>query len=129
MELEDFSYIVKTDKSFDEAVVSVLQSVEQKGWALFNVYDIKERLAAKGFTQDKLKIIEICSAKNANKLLEKNRLVSLCMPCKINVLEDNGKVRIVGMRPTMAAQMFPEISVEDAMEVEAEVKEIVDNAR
>ncbi|NQV09020.1 DUF302 domain-containing protein [Candidatus Woesearchaeota archaeon] len=129
MEIEDFAYIVETEKSFDEAVVSVLKAVEQKGWALFQVYDIKERLAAKGFEQKPLKIIEICSGKHANNFLNKNRLISLCMPCKINVLEDDGKVRIVGMNPTIISQFFPEVNEEEAKEVEKDIKEIVDNSR
>src|SRR3989338_4943772 len=106
MEVEDFAYIVETDKNFDEAVVSVLKAVEKKGWSLFNVYDVKERLAAKGFKHEELKIIEICSAKYANGFLNKNKLISLCMPCKINVLEENGKVKIVGMNPAMISQFF-----------------------
>jgi len=129
MDASDFAYIVETKKSFDEAVVSVLKAVEQKGWALFQIYDIKERLAAKGFEQRPLKIIEICSGKYANQFLNKNRLISLCMPCKINVLEEKGKVKIVGMRPTMISQFFPEISKKEAEDVENDVKEIVDNAK
>ena len=129
MELDDFAYVAETGKSFDEAVVSVLKAVEQKGCALFQVYDIKERLAAKGFKQQPLKIIEICSGKHANNFLNKNRLISLCMPCKINVMEENGKVKIVGMKPAMIPQFFPEVSKEEALEAENDIKEIVDNSR
>ena len=129
MDIEDFAYTVGTEKRFDEAVVSVLKAVEQKGWSLFQIYDIKERLAAKGFVQEPLKIIEICSGKYANQFLDKNRLVSLCIPCKINVLEENGKVKIVGMKPTMISRLFPEVSQKDVEEVEKEIKEIVDNSR
>ncbi len=32
MKIDDFAYIVETEKSLDEAVVSVLKVVEQKGW-------------------------------------------------------------------------------------------------
>ena len=49
MKTEDFAYIIETEKSFDEAVVSVLKAVEQKGWALFQIYDIKERLVTERF--------------------------------------------------------------------------------
>ncbi|MBS3083841.1 DUF302 domain-containing protein [Candidatus Pacearchaeota archaeon] len=129
MEIKDFAYIVETEKTFDEAVVSVLKEVDKKGWALFNVYDVKERLAAKGFAQQPLKIIEICSGKYANNFLSKNKLTSLCMPCKINVLQENGKIIIAGMKPTMISQFFSEISIEEAKEVEKEVKEIVDNSK
>src|SRR3989338_2577665 len=129
MNSDNFAYIVETKKSLDDAVISVLKAVEQKGWALFQIYDIKERLAVKGFTQKPLKIIEICSGKYANQLLNKNRLISLCMPCKINVLEEDGKVKIIGMNPKIMSKFFPEVSPEEAEEVEKEVKEIVDNAR
>jgi len=106
-----------------------LRAVEQKGWALFQIYDVKERLAAKGFSQKPLKIIEICSGKYANQFLNKNRLISLCMPCKINVLEENEKVKIVGMKPTMISEFFPEITKEEAEEVEKNFREIVDTAK
>ncbi|MEK6943685.1 MAG: DUF302 domain-containing protein [Nanoarchaeota archaeon] len=129
MKTEDFAYIVETEKNFDDAVVSVLKAVEQKGWALFQIYDVKERLAAKGFSQKPLKIIEICSGKYANQFLSKNRLISLCMPCKINVLEENGKVKIIGMKPTMISQFFPEADGEEAEQAEKDVIEMIDNAR
>ena len=129
MNTKDFAYIVATKKSFDEAVVSVLRAVEQKGWSLFQIYDVRERLAAKGFSQGPLKIIEICSGKHAHQFLAKNRLVSLCMPCKINVLEDRGKVSIAGIRPAMISQFFPEISPAEAAQAERDILEIIDNAR
>ena len=128
MKMEDFVYIVETKKSFDEAVVSVLKTVEQKGWSIFQIYDIKERLAAKGFEQKPLKIIEICSGKHANNFLNRNRMASICMPCKINVLEEDGKVKIIGMKPTMISSFFPEVSQEEALEVEKDITEIVDKA-
>ncbi|MBI5389833.1 DUF302 domain-containing protein [Candidatus Woesearchaeota archaeon] len=129
MKTEDFAYVVETDKCFDDAVVSVLKAVEQKGWALFQVYDVKERLAAKGFSQKPLKIIEICSGKYANQFLGKNRLISLCMPCKINVLEENGKVKIAGMKPTIISQFFPEVDKKEAEQVEKDLREMIDNAK
>jgi|SRR3989344_7481749 len=129
MKIEDFAYIIETERSFDEAVVSVLKAVEQKGWSIFQIYDIKERLAAKGFEQKPLKIIEICSGKHANLFLNKNRLISLCMPCKINVLEEDRKVKIIGMNPIIISQFFPEVSKEEAEEVKKDIKEIIDNAK
>jgi|SRR3989338_2046288 len=129
MKTEDFAYTVETEKSFDEAVVSVRKSVENKGWAIFQVYDYQEILAVKGFKQKPLKIIEICSGKYANQFLNKNRLTSLCMPCKINVLEEDGKVKIIAMNPKIMSQFFPEISEQEAEDVEKDIKEIIDNSR
>ena len=129
MDVDDFAYIVETKKSFNDVVVSVLKAVEQKGWTLFQVYDIRERLAAKGFEQKPLKIIEICSGKYANQFLNKNRLISLCMPCKINVLEEDGKVKIVGMKPTMISQFFPEVDKKETEQVEKDIIEMVNSAK
>ena len=129
MKIEDFEYIVEKEKSFDDTVVSVLKNVEQRGWSIFQIYDVKERLAAKGFKQNPLKIIEICSGKYANQFLNKNRLISLCMPCKINILEENGKVKIVGMKPTIISQFFLEVSKKEAELVENDIIEMVNNAR
>lgn len=128
MKLEDFAYVTATEKSFDEAVVSVLKEVEKKGWSIFNVYDVKERLAAKGFEQGCLKIIEICSAKYANKFLGKNKLISLCMPCRINIIQDREKVLITAMKPSLISFLFSEIKKEEVDEVEKDIQEIIGNS-
>ena len=129
MKTEEFTYLVETERNFDDAVISVRRAVENKGWAIFQVYDYKEILAVKGFKQKPLKIIEICSGKYANQFLNKNKLTSLCMPCKINVLEEDEKVKIIGMKPTIISQFFPEVSRQEAEEVEKDIKEIIDNAK
>ena len=129
MEIEDFAYIVETEKSFDEAVISVLKAVEARGWNLFSIYDIRERLAAKGFEQEPLKIIEVCSGKYANDFLNKNKLISLCMPCKINVFEENGKIKIAGMKPTIVSEIFKEVKKEEVEEIANVIKEIINNSK
>lgn len=128
MDINDFAYVAETGKAFDEAVVSVLKAAERKGWSLFQVYDLRERLASKGFVQEPLKVIEICNGRHANKILGRDRLASLCMPCRINVLEEGGKVRIASMRPAMMSQLFPGICQEDVEDVEKELREIVDSS-
>lgn len=129
MNIDDFAYAVETEKKFDDATVSVLKAVEQKGWALFQVYDIRERLAAKGFEQEQLKIIEICSGKYANQFLNKNRLVSLFMPCKISVFNKGAKTVIAGMKPTVISQFFSEVAKKEAEQAEKDMIEIINNAR
>ncbi len=128
MNSADFMHVAQTAKGFDDAVVSVLRAVEKKGWALFQIYDVKERLATKGFAQQPLKIIEICSARHADGFLGKNRLSSLCMPCRINVLQENQEVKIAAMRPAMVSAFFPEIGKSGVAEAEKDIKEIITEA-
>jgi uncharacterized protein (DUF302 family) len=129
MELDDFAYVVDTQKSFDEATVSVLSAVEKKGWVVFNVIGISERLAAKGFEQNPLKVIEICNGKHANYFLNKSRFISVFMPCRINILEEDGKVKIASMKPATMSQFFPEVDREEAAAVEKDIIDIIDSAK
>lgn len=126
----EFDYTVKTEKEFEEAVVAVRKATERKGWTVLHVHDIKEILAVKGFQQEPLKIIEICSGKYADHFLNADRLISLCMPCRINVYKVNGETFISGMRPVVLPQFFPDAGLDDlAAKVDNEVRIIVDEAR
>ncbi len=128
MKIENFTYVVETKKDFDESVISVLRTIEKKGWTVFQVYDLKERLEAKGFIQDRLKIIEICSAKHANSLLNINKIFSVCMPCRINIFEDKGIIKIASVRPSILSDLSSEAKT--ALEyVENDIKEIIDDAK
>ncbi|MBI4214660.1 DUF302 domain-containing protein [archaeon] len=129
MNPEDFMYATQTRKTVDEAMVAVLKAAEKAGWTIFGVYDVRERLAAKGFQQRPLKIVELCSGKYANRFLDQNRMVSLCMPCKINILEEKDGVKIVGMRPSAVALFFPEVNPQDAKDAETELVAIIEQAK
>lgn len=129
MEINDFAYIVETSKNFEDAVVAVLKSVDKKGWAIFSIIDLKERLAAKGFDHDKMKIVEICSAKHADRFLRKNKLVSLCMPCKINIIEESDSIKIAAMSPVLLPKFFDEIEESEIKEAENDLKEIINNSK
>ncbi len=130
MEPKEFAYIIESSKSFEDTIVSVLKSIdEQGGWSVFSIYDLKERLAAKEFKIKRLKIIELCSAKHANTLLGKEKLVSLCLPCRINILEDEGKVLIASMRPSIIPNFFQNIEKNTVVEIEAEIISIIKKAK
>ncbi|MEK6979364.1 MAG: DUF302 domain-containing protein [Candidatus Micrarchaeota archaeon] len=128
MDETDFIFSKITEKLFDDAVVSVMKNIEKKSWAIFAVYDIRERLAAKGFSHGNMKIIEFCSAKNADMVLTKNPFISICMPCRISVFETDGKTIISSMKPLAMGSFFKGIEKTDIEEVDIGIKEIIDNA-
>src|SRR3989339_848147 len=107
MESYDYLLAVETQSDFDEAVISVLKAVDKKP----------------------LKIIEICSAKHSNRILDKNRYASLCMPCRINVINDNNKIRIIAMKPSVMPVFFHEISQADVAEIEKDIIDMINEAR
>ncbi len=126
---EEYVYEAVTEKSFDEAVVSVLKNVEEKGWSIFQVYDLKERLAAKGFNQQPLKILEVCKGNYANALLNFNIHTSLCTPCRINIIEKEGRVSIITMLPEVTSILFDGIDKDMAKQIGEELKSIIDSAK
>ncbi|HIH22997.1 TPA: DUF302 domain-containing protein [Candidatus Micrarchaeota archaeon] len=128
MDEMDFIISKYTEKTFDDAVVSVIKNIEKKGWAIFTIYDIRERLAAKGFVLGKMKIIEFCSAKNADRILRKNPAISICMPCRISVFESDGKIVIASMKPMAMGSFFKGIDASDIEEVDAGINEIINDS-
>lgn len=51
------------------------------------------------------------------------------MPCRINVIEEDGKIKIGSMRPSVMSQFFPKVDPNEAAAVENDVIEIIDSAK
>jgi uncharacterized protein (DUF302 family) len=79
--MKKFEYTVRTAKSVDDAVGSVERATAAKGFRVLHTYDVAATLAEKGFQHDPLKIIEICNAKYANEVLQKEITTALMLPC------------------------------------------------
>lgn len=99
-------YTVITTKSFDQAVKSVEEQTQANGFRVLYVHDVQETLAEKDFKIQPLKIVEVCNAKFASSALDIDLVVSLLMPCKINVYSAEGKIVISTIRPTSLASIF-----------------------
>lgn len=127
---DEMKYTVETGKSFDEAVEAVEARTRERGFRVLHIHDVQATLAEKGFQREPLKIIEICNAKYAHQVLEKDDLISLLMPCKIVVYRKGGKTILSAMRPATLAQFFPDAHLDEvAKEVDAIVCGIVDAAK
>jgi uncharacterized protein (DUF302 family) len=97
--MEKFDYTVETKKSFDDAVTAIEVKSKEKGFGVLHVHDVKATLAGKGFDREPLKIIEICNARYANEVLEKDIKISLMLPCQVSVYVQDGKTYISTLRP------------------------------
>ena len=131
--MNNFTYVVETNKSFQEAVIAVRKAAEAHKWGILGDYDFSEILAAKGFPQvEHVKSIDICAPAHANALMGAERLTGLCMPCSVLIFTDKGKTKIAAMRPgAVMPQIFPQIvqKVGDLPEkLDAEIQAILDAA-
>ncbi len=87
-------------------------------------------MAEKGFPREPLKIIEICNAKYASQVLDKDVKISLMLPCPISVYVERGMTHISTLLPSSIAEFFPQAGIEAlASEVESVVLKIVGEAR
>lgn len=126
----NFAYTITTAKSFDEAVQAVTDEVAKAGFRVLYVHDVQATFREKGFERDPYKIIEICNVKFAKQALEKDLLIGLMMPCKINVYTQDTETKISLMLPSAMPVFFPNANLEPlANEVESILRQVVDSAR
>ncbi len=95
--------------SFDETVADVERLTAEHGFRVLHVHDVRATLKEKGFEIGPYKIVEICNAKYAHKVIMADPKIGMMLPCRINVYTgDGGTIVVSGMRPTVLGSMFPE---------------------
>ena len=128
--MKTFEKTFSTNKSFDDAVAAVEKRTAEKGFQVLYTHDVAATLAAKGFTREPLKIIEICNAKYASQVLDKDVKLALMMPCPISVYVQSGKTQISTVLPTSIVEFFPKAGIEKiALEMEKGVLGIIEEAK
>jgi len=128
--MQVFEHTVVTTKTFDQAVSDVESKAAEKGFRVLHTHDVAATLAEKGFPREPLKIVEICNARYASQVLNRDVKTSLMLPCPISVYVDQGKTHISTLLPSSIAGFFPDAGLEKlAAEVEKIVLEIVDETR
>lgn len=113
-------YTVSTDKSVDEAVAALEESLKERKFGVLWKFDMTATLQAKGqpFNQP-YRILEVCNPAEANQVLTSNVHVGYFLPCKVAVYEHDGGT-VIGMpRPTLLINMLGDASLaETAARVE-----------
>ncbi len=126
----NFEYTVTTNKLFADVVEAIEKKTVEFGFRVLHTHDIAATLSEKGFPREPLKLVEICNAKYASQVLDKDVKISLMLPCPISVYVQSGKTHISTLLPTSIAHFFPNAGIEGvAAEVEKTVLKIVESAR
>lgn len=125
----ELDYTVTTRRSYADAVRAVIDRTEAHGFRVQFVHDVAATLAEKGFDREPVTIVEICNARYASQVLERDVKIGLMLPCPIMVYEQDGAVRISTMRPSLIGGFFPEAGIDEvAAEVEGVLVGIIDEA-
>src|SRR6516164_588638 len=109
---KDFRFTVETSKAFDRAVQAIEEKAAEKGFRVLHTHDVAATLAEKGFPREPLKIVEICNARYASEVLNKDVKVSVMLPCPISVYKQGGKTKITTLLPTSIAEFFPAAGID-----------------
>ena len=124
--MRGFEHTVTSSKSFDDAVAAVERIAAEKGFRVLHTHDVAATLAEKGFPREPLKIVEVCNAKYASQVLNRDVKISLMLPCPISVYVEGGTTHLSTMLPTTISEFFPDAGIEEvAAQVEKTVLEIV----
>jgi uncharacterized protein (DUF302 family) len=125
-------YVVKTDKSFEQASTDLETEVQDLGFGVLHIHDLGETLRSKGVSfEEDCRVFEVCNPVQAAKVLSVDMRLNMALPCRISVYTEKGSTMIGLIKP---AQMLSGLSndpdlLEVANEVEAKTIQMIDNSR
>ncbi len=117
----------------DQTVEALKAAIHKEGWRSPGVRNISATITGEGVAfAPAIRIVELCKADYAARVLLTNPEVSTLMPCAWGVYRDkDGKVRIAGMNMGLMGRVFggniarvmsDKVAVEEARMLEAVVK-------
>ena len=125
-------YIVKTDKSFDQASADLDSAVKHHGFGVLHIHDLGATLRSKGIAFDEeCKVFEVCNPVQAAKVLSADMRLNMALPCRISVFTDKGETKIGLMKPVQMLSALSQDAVlaQVAQEVENKTIQMVDEAK
>lgn len=128
--MDNIKYEVMTNKSFEEAVSSIVKSLEEQKFGVLWQLNFKEKLHEKGIDfNSKFMILEVCNPHKANEVLTKHIDVGYFLPCKLVVFEKEGTVRIGMLSPEVLIGMLGYQDLDTiAKEVQSALVTAINNA-
>ena len=113
-------YIVETDKSFDDAVNALHDTVPAHKFGILHVHDVKATLNGKGVPFEKgVKVFEVCNPQKASAVLNADMSLNMVLPCRVSVWEDSDGVKLGTLLPTALLE-----SLNDSSELRAAAEEV-----
>ncbi len=99
---------------FSDAVLDIIDSLNREGFGILTQIDVQETLKRKLNTHySKYMILGACNPPNAYKALQAEREIGLLLPCNVIVYEEDTRVFISVMKPSVALTLSsnPDVAV------------------
>lgn len=126
-----FHYTVETNKTMEDAVLSLEKHLKEEGFGILWQFDVTSKLQEKGLEFDQpYLILEVCNPKEAQKVLSHNSLVGYFLPCKLAVYKDQGLMKIGMPKPTVLMELAQDDALkETATDIENRLIACIDRAK
>ena len=96
-----FHYTVETSKTVDQAVSDLSNELKTEKFGVLWDFDLSAKLQEKGMNfETPYRVLEVCNPKEAERVLNEDKLVGYFLPCKIVVFDDDGQTKIGMPKPT-----------------------------
>ena len=126
-----FTHTIKTQKSIDDVVTSLTDSLKSIGFGVLEILDFKKILSEKGLEfSDDYRLMEVCNPNLAKQVLDANPDLGLLLPCTIAVYQKDGENYISLARPTSLLAMASEQNLQfSGKEIEDNLIKIIGNVK
>ena len=126
-----FDYTVTVEKTVDEAVTALEESLKKRKFGVLWQLNIPEKLKEKGVSFEvPYRVLEVCNPHEAKEVLSTNLMVGYFLPCKIVVYEDQGTTKIGMPKPTFLIEAVGDERLkETAQRVEKALQEAIDEVK
>lgn len=126
-----FDYTVTVEKTVDEAVAALEESLKKRKFGVLWQLNIPEKLKEKGVSFEvPYRVLEVCNPHEAKEVLSTNLMVGYFLPCKIVVYEDQGTTKIGMPKPTFLMEAVGDERLkETAQRVEKALQEAIDEVK
>lgn len=114
-------YVRETKGPIESVVERLEQASVANKFGVLGIHNLKEKMGAKGVDfACECRVMEVCNPHQAKEVLEENMSISTALPCRISIYEQDGKVKVATIRPTMLLNLF------DSTELQAVAREVED---
>ena len=122
----NFKYEVMVNKSFDDAIVSLKDSLSKHSFGVLWELNFKDKLREKGLSfESNFKILEVCNPKQAKEVLDKHLEVGYFLPCKIVVYEKNNSVYMGMIKPSELIALTVKEGSAETLQIAEDVEKVL----
>ena len=124
-----YGYGKKVALSFEEASARVKERLAEAGFGVLTEIDVKATMKKKlDVDYDNYVILGACNPEFAHQALQAEKQIGLLLPCNMIVYEDDGKVHVSAIVPSVAMAVSSNQNLLGiANEVESKLKKVIDS--